>query len=57
MVEIVEQPAEERQAIAELVGTVLGERYQLERILGAGGMGAVFEGRDLRLGRSDLPLR
>jgi eukaryotic-like serine/threonine-protein kinase len=41
----------EPQAIAELVGTVLGERYQLDRVLGAGGMGAVFEGKDLRLGR------
>ena len=52
MVESVEQPAGERQAIAERVGTVLGERYQLDRVLGAGGMGAVFEGRDLRLGRA-----
>jgi eukaryotic-like serine/threonine-protein kinase len=42
----------EATVIAALVGTVLGERYSLERVLGAGGMGAVFEGKDLRLGRA-----
>jgi serine/threonine protein kinase len=32
-------------------GVVLGERYALERELGRGGMGVVYLGRDLRLGR------
>jgi hypothetical protein len=37
--------------LAELVGTVLEQRYELGRILGAGGMGAVFEAKDRLLGR------
>lgn len=39
------------RALASLDGALLGERYELGRLLGAGGMGAVFEGRDLRLER------
>jgi serine/threonine protein kinase len=38
-------------ALAELSGAVLDERYELGSVLGAGGMGAVFQGKDLRLGR------
>jgi serine/threonine-protein kinase len=34
-----------------LVGAVLGDAYQLTRLVGQGGMGAVYEGTQLRLGR------
>jgi hypothetical protein len=30
-------------SVQRLVGRTLGQRYRLERILGMGGMGAVFE--------------
>jgi len=51
MVELSDESAGEPRSLAALVGTVLGERYEIGRVLGAGGMGAVFEGKDLRLGR------
>ncbi len=38
--------------LSELVGTVIDERYKVVRLLGEGGMGAVFEARDQRLDRS-----
>lgn len=37
--------------LADLCGTILEGRYELGRILGAGGMGAVFEAKHLRLDR------
>ena len=39
-------------SVQQLVGRTLGQRYRLERILGMGGMGAVFEATQLDLGRS-----
>jgi serine/threonine-protein kinase len=36
---------------AALVGTVLGDAYRLTRVIGRGGMGAVFEGQHLRLNK------
>lgn len=33
------------------IGTVLEERYQIERFIGAGGMGAVYAATDLKLER------
>lgn len=38
--------------VAQLVGRTLGQRYRLERPIGAGGMGAVFEATQLDLGRT-----
>src|SRR5215468_8693633 len=36
---------------AALVGTVLQDSYRLTRLIGAGGMGAVYEGVQLRLNK------
>ena len=36
-----------------LVGTILAGKYQIERLLGKGAMGAVYLGRHLTLGRQD----
>jgi tetratricopeptide (TPR) repeat protein len=42
--------ADERLPLQELVGTTLGE-YRIDRILGHGSMGVVFEARHVKLGR------
>ena len=36
---------------AALIGTGLGEAYRLTRLIGRGGMGAVYEGQHLRLNK------
>jgi serine/threonine protein kinase len=43
--------SEERQPGAALVGAVLSNSYEITRLIGQGGMGAVYEGRHLRLGQ------
>jgi serine/threonine protein kinase len=44
-------PPSPSSALLALSGTVIDARYELGRIIGAGGMGAVFEAKHLRLGR------
>ncbi|MCA9706726.1 MAG: protein kinase [Myxococcales bacterium] len=44
-------PSEVQSPLAKLSGTVLESRYALGRMLGAGGMGAVFEATQLSLDR------
>jgi serine/threonine protein kinase len=36
---------------ADLIGTVLQDSYRITRLIGAGGMGSVYEGLQLRLGK------
>jgi serine/threonine protein kinase len=46
-----DDPRNVSRLLVELSGTVLEQRYELGRVLGSGEMGAVFEGRHLRLDR------
>lgn len=41
---------DEIESALNLVGRVLGEKYELERLVGQGGMGAVYEARHLTIG-------
>ena len=35
----------------DIVGTVIGERYQVSRVIGEGGMGRVYEGEHIEIGK------
>ncbi|KIG12394.1 serine/threonine protein kinase [Enhygromyxa salina] len=45
-------PAELAEAAAARVDTVVGKRYRVDRLLGVGGMGAVFAATHLALGKT-----
>jgi serine/threonine-protein kinase len=47
------QPSRARQRGTDLVGRVVGERFRLDRLLGQGGMGQVFQTHDLTTGRNE----
>ena len=47
----VSQTASDTRDFESLVGTVLAERYRIDRLLGVGAMGAVFRGHQLTLKR------
>jgi serine/threonine protein kinase len=47
----VSQPAIEADELEDLVGTTLADRYRIDKLLGVGGMGAVFQARHLLLKR------
>jgi serine/threonine protein kinase len=42
--------------LAEMVGSVLAGTYRLDALIGEGGMGAVFRGRDV-LQRRDVAIK
>ncbi|MFO0554394.1 MAG: serine/threonine-protein kinase [Polyangiaceae bacterium] len=46
-------PPSSARSLAHLLGTALDGRYELQQILGQGGMGLVFKGRNLTL---DMPI-
>ncbi len=46
-----EQPPTPTAALEALVGTVVGDRYRVDGLLGAGGMGAVFRATQMNLDR------
>ncbi len=45
-------PSESRVDVLGLVGRVLEDRYEIEELIGAGAMGYVYRGRQLRLRRA-----
>ncbi|WP_181233665.1 serine/threonine-protein kinase [Enhygromyxa salina] len=45
-------PTELAEAAAARVGTVVGKRYRVDRLIGVGGMGAVFAATHLALGKT-----
>ena len=52
---------DDRRGIEELrllgCGAIVAERYQIDRVLGAGGMGVVFAGRDRKMGGKPIALK
>jgi serine/threonine protein kinase len=53
---VVSQPAIQADELDALVGTTLADRYRIDKLLGVGGMGAVFQARHLLLKR-DVALK
>jgi serine/threonine protein kinase len=49
---LLEQGAGPEQPADPLIGRTIADKYRVERLLGRGGMGAVYEGRHLLLDRS-----
>jgi serine/threonine protein kinase len=47
----VSEPAIQADELDDLVGTTLADRYRIDKLLGVGGMGAVFQARHLLLKR------
>jgi len=45
------EESEQRSSLDRLVGNVVAEKYRVERLIGRGGMGAVFQATNLSIGK------